>query len=126
MRKKFILQTYKNFRGFGGSRRNYLKVAGFRAAEFITTDLAKDWQNEVLWVNDRPENNAYERKAMESMGLEFTIVLSSDEALQILGVRRFAAIISDMERKEGLRDGYVLLEDDRAKTTDWLQLMTAH
>jgi hypothetical protein len=37
------------------------------------------------------------------MGLEFTIVLSTDKALQMLGVRRFAAIISDMGRKEGPR-----------------------
>jgi hypothetical protein len=107
MRKKFILQTYKNFRGFGGSRRNHLKVAGFRATEFITTDLAKGWQNEVLWVNNRPQNNVYERKAMESMGLEFPLVLSTEEALQILGVRRFAAIISEMgERKDRARTMY--------------------
>ena len=101
MRKKFILQTYKNFRGFGRSRRSHLKVAGFRVTEFVTTDLANDWQNKLLWVNDRPENNVYERKAMESMGLEFTLVLSTDEALQMLGVHRFAAIISDIGRKEG-------------------------
>jgi hypothetical protein len=115
MRKKFILQTYKNFRGFGRSRRSHLKVAGFRVTEFMTTDLANDWQNKLLWVNDRPENNVYERKAMESMGLEFTLVLSTDEALQMLGVHRFAAIISDIRRKEGPCEGYVLLEAVRAK-----------
>jgi hypothetical protein len=76
----------------------WLRVTGF-----LTTDLASDWQNKILWVNDRPENNVYERKAMESMGLEFTLVLSTDEAIQMLGVRRFAAIISDMGRKEGPR-----------------------
>jgi len=72
-------------------------------------------QNNILWVNDRPKNNVYERKAMESMGLEFTLVLSTDEAIQMLGVRRFAAIISDIGRKEGPREGYALLEVVRAK-----------
>jgi hypothetical protein len=37
----------------------------------MTTDLANDWKNKLLWVNYRPKNNAYERKAMDSMGLEF-------------------------------------------------------
>jgi DNA-binding NtrC family response regulator len=73
-------------------------------------------------VNYRPENNVYERKAMESMGLEFIIVLSTDEALQMLGARRFAAIISDIGRKEGPCEGYALLVAVRAKgeTTPFL------
>jgi CheY-like chemotaxis protein len=90
-------------------------LAGFRATESVTTDLADDWHSKVLWVDDRPENNVYERQAMESMGLEFTLALSTSEALQLLGTRRFAAIISDMGRKEGPREGYVLLEAVRAK-----------
>jgi hypothetical protein len=55
MRKKFILQTYKNFLGFGRSRPSHLKVAGFRVTEFMTTDLANDWQNKLLWVNYRKD-----------------------------------------------------------------------
>jgi len=51
---------------------------------------------------------------MESMGLEFTLALSTKEALHILTTRRFAAIISDMGRKEGPREGYILLEALRA------------
>lgn len=90
-------------------------LAGFRATESVTTDLANEWHNKILWVDDRPQNNIYERQAMESMGLEFTLALSTSEALQILNTRRFAAIISDMGRKEGPREGYVLLEAVRAK-----------
>jgi CheY-like chemotaxis protein len=93
----------------------WLRVTGF-----LTTDLASDWQNKILWVNDRPENNVYERKAMESMGLEFTLVLSTDEAIQMLGVRRFAAIISDIGRKEGPCEGYAFLEAVRAKDSTTL------
>jgi DNA-binding NtrC family response regulator len=49
------------------------------------------------------------------MGLQFTLVESTDEALHILTTDRFAAIISDMGRKEGPREGYKLLEAIRAK-----------
>ena len=56
---------------------------------------------------------------MESMGLEFTLAESTADALQILSTRRFAAIISDMGRREGPAEGYKLLEALRAydKTT---------
>lgn len=90
-------------------------LAGFQASEAAARGGdARHWRNQVLWVDDRPENNVYERQAMESMGLEFTLALSTAEALQLLSTRRFAAIISDMVRKEGRREGYVLLEAVRA------------
>jgi len=68
------------------------------------------WHNHVLWVDDRPENNVYERQAFETMGLRFTLALSTDEAFERLLQSRFAAIISDMGRREGPREGYVLLD----------------
>lgn len=66
--------------------------------------------NHVLWVDDRPENNIYERQAFEAVGLSFTLALSTPEALHILERNKFAAIISDMGRREGPREGYVLLD----------------
>ncbi len=73
------------------------------------------WRNNILWVDDRPDNNRYERKAFEAMGLKFTLALSTNEALEILSKQRFAAIISDMGRREGPREGYVLLDTVRKK-----------
>ncbi len=64
----------------------------------------------MLWVDDRPHNNLYERRAFESLGIAFTLALSTSEALQYLSERRFGAIISDMGRKEGPREGYALLD----------------
>ena len=90
-------------------------LAGFQASETASREARDDWRNRILWVDDRPQNNTYERRAMESMGLEFTLAESTDEALRILSTRRFAAIISDMGRKEGPREGYRLLEAFRAK-----------
>lgn len=74
------------------------------------TQETNDWHNRVLWVDDRPENNVYERKAFESVGLRFTLACSTQEGLKFIEQCKFAAIISDMGRKEGSREGYVLLD----------------
>ena len=64
----------------------------------------------VLWVDDRPANNEYERQALEAIGVDFTLAESTMEALEILRWNEYAAIISDMGRREGPREGYVLLD----------------
>lgn len=71
------------------------------------------FSNRILWVDDRPENNIYERKAFEAQGIDFSIALSTDEAIQLLKTSEYAAIISDMGRKEGADEGYVLLAQVR-------------
>jgi CheY-like chemotaxis protein len=68
------------------------------------------WRTHLLWADDRPANNIHERQAFEAMGLRFTLALSTNEALEHLSKQRFAAIISDMGRHEGPREGYVLLD----------------
>jgi len=68
------------------------------------------WRNRILWVDDRPGNNTWERKAFEAMGIQFTLAESTDEAFERLTQAKFAAIISDMGRREGPREGYVLLD----------------
>jgi CheY-like chemotaxis protein len=72
------------------------------------------WQNCVLWVDDRPENNTYERQAFEAIGLKFTLALSTEEAMNRIATQKYAVIISDMGRREGPREGYVLLDRLRA------------
>jgi len=71
---------------------------------------ADGWRNHILWVDDRPENNVYPRQAFEAFGLRFTLSLTTQEALDRLSSSRYAAIISDMGRREGPREGYVLLD----------------
>lgn len=70
-------------------------------------------KGEILWVDDRPENNVYERKTLEQYGLEFTLALSTQQALSSLRAHTFSLIISDMGRKEGPQEGYVLLNELR-------------
>ena len=74
------------------------------------------WRNRILWVDDRPENNVYERQAFEAVGIKFSLALSTDEALAALERQKFAAVISDMGRKEGPREGYALLDSMRANS----------
>lgn len=74
------------------------------------------WRNRVLWVDDRPENNVFERRAFEAVGLKFSLALSTHEAIALMKREKFAAVISDMGRKEGPREGYKLLDTMRAES----------
>ncbi len=67
------------------------------------------WKRSLLWVDDSPENNIYERQAFEAVGLNISLAHTTSEAFEILARQRVAAIISDMDRREGPREGYVLL-----------------
>lgn len=66
--------------------------------------------NTILWVDDNPDNNIYEREAFESLGFQFSLARSTTEALQLLESNTFAAILSDMGRAEGPQEGYELLK----------------
>ena len=83
---------------------------GLKEAKQVVDVSSNAWRKQILWVDDRPDNNTFERRAFESLGLTITLALSTDEALQLLSKKRFGAILSDMGRKEGPREGYVLLD----------------
>lgn len=85
-------------------------VETVREAGTAAVATADGSRNHILWVDDRPENNTYERQAFEAMGFRFTHALSTDEAFDRLSQAKYAAIISDMGRREGPREGYVLLD----------------
>ena len=93
-------------------------LEGIRTMGRAATASVAEWRKRILWVDDRPDNNSYERSAFESMDLAFTLALSTREALAILSEERFAAIISDMGRREGPREGYALLDAVRATATE--------
>lgn len=101
--------------GDGTAERNISKVLQV-VKEAAPHDVSRSdgWRKHVLWVDDRPENNVYERRAFEAVGLSFSLALSTNEALKLLEQQQFAAVISDMSRKEGTREGYVLLDTMRA------------
>jgi CheY-like chemotaxis protein len=76
----------------------------------------------VLWVDDIPENNVYERKSLELLGVLVYLSLSTEEALHLSTQIAFDLIISDMARVDDDRAGYTLLEKLRqeANSTPFL------
>lgn len=71
-------------------------------------------QKSILWVDDRPDNNIFERKAMEAYNIKFDLAESTGEALAKINKSRCDAIISDMGRPPDPRTGYTLLQTLRA------------
>jgi CheY-like chemotaxis protein len=69
----------------------------------------------VLWVDDRPGNNNYERQALEALGVRVDISTSTEDALARMKWRHYDLIISDMGRPPDARAGYTLLDTLRAQ-----------
>ena len=81
-------------------------VADFSAPRI----LRKASQSVVLWVDDHPQNQAYERQALEALGIRIVMAPSTESALQVLKNQKFDVIISDMSRPPDERAGYTLLD----------------
>ncbi len=93
----------------------HARAAASVVAEVVTPRLIRAAKRStVLWVDDRPNNNIYERQALEALGVSFVLAKSTDEALQKIKERSFDAIISDMGRPPDARAGYTLLDKLRA------------
>lgn len=80
------------------------------AASQIGQEPGDNWRRRILWVDDHPNNNTYERQVFETLGFTFDLALSTDDALDQISGSRFGAIISDMGRREGPHEGYRLLD----------------
>jgi CheY-like chemotaxis protein len=91
-------------------------VRSVESAVTLVQEGAKDPL--VLWVDDNPDNNVFERQAFESVGVRFVLSETTADALRILSRRTFDAIISDMGRREGPREGYALLDALRGRDDD--------
>ncbi len=76
----------------------------------------------ILWVDDRPNNNVYERMALEALGIRFVISTSTNDAIERLRSGRYDLIISDMGRPPDPQAGYTLL----ARVRDELKLKTPY
>ena len=90
-------------------------IAADVVADFVTPrTIRRASRSTVLWVDDNPNNNSYERQALEALGVSFVLAISTDEALKKISRQRFDAIISDMGRPPDSRAGYTLLDKLRA------------
>lgn len=71
--------------------------------------------SDVLWVDDRPDNNNFERQALEALGVRVDISTSTEDALARMQWNRYDLIISDMGRPSDRKAGYTLLDALRAQ-----------
>ena len=86
-----------------------------KAVDAVTpTTLQRARRATVLWVDDNPSNNIFERQALEALGATFVLSTSTDDALAVLKRRSFDLIVSDMGRPPDGRAGYTLLEKLRS------------
>jgi response regulator RpfG family c-di-GMP phosphodiesterase len=87
--------------------------------------LEKPGERQVLWVDDRPANNVFERAALESYGIRFTLVESTSEAETLLAAGGFDAVISDLGRPDD-QAGLTLLRSCGAPATPSVLLYQCH
>lgn len=91
------------------------KIAAEVVAEVVTPRvIRRASRSTVLWVDDNPDNNIYERQSLEALGVSFVLARSTDEALKQIARQRFDAVISDMGRPPDSRAGYTLLDKLRS------------
>jgi CheY-like chemotaxis protein len=84
-----------------------------RGEPYLRSSIAQP-RFRVLWVDDEPRNNEYIAKDLERRGVHVSYALSTSLALTLLARNRYLAVISDMGRKEGPREGFHLLDTMRA------------
>jgi DNA-binding response OmpR family regulator len=121
-------------RGAAGSRRKSLAL-GFAAlfavaATWVATSVPPlsgaaerplikgepaDSIGRVLWVDDHPENNGVERDYLERRKVSVYQVVTSEEALQLLAMYDYDAVISDMNRHDKPLDGLNLVKEMRRR-----------
>jgi CheY-like chemotaxis protein len=88
-------------------------VAGaLQAARSRSTGLRRAEQVEkvlrgarLLWVDDHPENNAWERELFRSLGVVIVSVESTRSALACLQTETFDLVLSDIRRDDESTDG---------------------
>lgn len=68
----------------------------------------------VLWVDDQPQNNDYELKTLQVLGVKVDICKSTEEAIEKISRVGYNVIISDMGRPPDQKAGYTLLDKLRA------------
>ncbi|MEU5873327.1 response regulator [Glycomyces sp. NPDC047369] len=64
----------------------------------------------ILWVDDRPEWNETLIRLFRTTGITVDTALSSDEAMNLLGGRKYDLVITDLGRPDGDFAGVALLD----------------
>ena len=66
------------------------KESAERINQLVTPKASKQIAGaSILWVDDRPGNNTYEQQALETLGIQFTISTSTEDALKLLSKEKY-------------------------------------
>jgi DNA-binding response OmpR family regulator len=76
---------------------------------------AADSIGRVLWVDDHPQNNMAERRYLEQHRIAVYQVKTTEEALELLAMYKYGAVISDMSRNDKPLDGITLVRQMRGR-----------
>lgn len=112
---KFLVQETAKFEGRQVTKNEVANFANQIVTAKTLFETNSSASNTILWVDDRPDNNIYERGALELVGFKFELALTTKDALELFAHKKYVAIISDMGRDEGPKEGYVLLKEVRKK-----------
>ena len=92
-----------------------MKQIADRIARFMTPATVQRLEGATaLWADDRPMLTSYERRALEALGMQFTLSKTTEDALEQLQRKTFDVVISDMSRPPDRQAGYTLLEKMRS------------
>ncbi len=64
----------------------------------------------ILWVDDNPGNNTYEKQSLEVFGIRITDSLSTKDAMEKLARNHYDLIITNFKRPDEDQAGYALLD----------------
>lgn len=73
---------------------------------------------QILWVDDNVEWIQMERETLEAAGVATVWAPNTQRALDLLTGNSFSAVVTDMKRSEGEKEGYALLEAMRVRGDD--------
>lgn len=94
------------------ARRIVASTPALRRAEFVAPILR---HAQILWVDDNPENNIYEREVLRTLGSNTDIVTSTQQGMVALQSKVYDLVISDMSRGSTPDEGLVLLQEMRKR-----------
>jgi len=84
--------------------------AGRTVGAFSDKQLLRLVGKRVLWVDDIPLNNVYERRALETLGISVVTSPSTADAIEKVRDHDFDVIISDLSRPGDDEAGFTLLD----------------
>lgn len=91
------------------------EIANVVSQSIKSSNIARLSEASILWVDDRPSNNDYERRSLEALGMHIATSTSTEDALEKIGTHKYDVIISDMGRPPDPQAGYTLLEEIRKR-----------